>query len=90
MLLLLFVVMLVACRNSNTDSLLTGNALMVIIRAEVVEIISNHALKVEVTEPAHVYDNGENLLLPGVFATVIFGEDIYWINDAIDNEVIDD
>lgn len=82
--------MLVACSENSRDdigNLTVGSAIMVTIRAEVIEIISNRALAVEVIEPPAIYDNGENVLLPGVLATVIYGEDIDWIGDVIDNEI---
>ncbi|MCL1863580.1 MAG: hypothetical protein FWF78_08445, partial [Defluviitaleaceae bacterium] len=33
------------------------------------------------------FDNGENVLLPDVLATVVYGEDIEWISYVIDNEI---
>ena len=64
-----------------------GGAIMTTIRAEVLEIVSNRTLRVEIIEPAQIYDNDENGLLPGVFATVVFDDDIDWIIPAIGNEV---
>ena len=89
-LLLALGIMLTACANNNSndaDALMVGGAIMVTIRAAVVDIVSERALIVEVIEPNHTFDNDENALLTGAIATVIYGEDIDWISNVIDNEI---
>ena len=91
LLLSVFIFMFASCGNNNSDNddslSVVGCSIMVTIRAEVVEILSNHALGVEVIEPAHTYSNDENVLLPGVSVAIIYGEDIDWISYAISNKI---
>ena len=95
LLLSVFAFMLFACGNNSgsnnindTDSLPSvGGAIMVTIRAEVTEIVSNRALAVEVIEPYRIYNNDANVLLPGASVTVIYGEDIDWISYVLNNKV---
>ena len=75
--------------NSKGQDASGGGAIVVTIRAEVLEIISDRALLVEVTEPAQMllFSKGENVLLPGAVVTVLYGEDIPWISDVINNMI---
>lgn len=86
--LLILLLALTGCSDNDIyNSSTVGGAIMVTIRAEVIEIVSERALIVEVIEPNHTFDNDENALLTGVIATVIYGEDIDWISNVIDNEI---
>jgi hypothetical protein len=90
MLLAWFIFTLTACggrENVNIQYSSSGGAIVTTIKAEVIEIISDNSLYVKVIEPAQVFDNNANVLLPDVFATIIYDEDIDWISDVINTMV---